>query len=237
VGSVTLRYASASVTRLVLLLLVACSSNRGPETAAGPTRNTPAPPLKPRIRFAAGDRAYLRIFKQEKTLELWRVRKGTYALYRAFPVYHFSGGLGPKLKEGDRQAPEGFYSITRSSLNPNSRFHLSFNIGYPNRFDRQHARTGSYIMVHGGTASIGCFAMTDPLIEEIYGICASCFDDGQRLIRVHIFPFRMTDEKMRAQAGHRWLAFWCNLKEGYDYFAARGREPNVRVRGGKYVFD
>jgi murein L,D-transpeptidase YafK len=228
--------AIASVLFLLLPLLVpGCSSQGQAETAVSPRkRNVPSPAS---IDFAAGDRAYMRIFKQEKLLEIWRNRQGEYELYRAFPICHFSGRLGPKLREGDRQAPEGFYYFTRSALNPNSRFHLSFNVGYPNEYDRHHGRTGSFIMVHGGTASIGCFAMTDPLIEEIYGICESRFKDGQRYIRIHIFPFRMTDAKMQAHTNHRWHSFWINLKEGHDFFATHGREPNVRVREGRYVFD
>lgn len=148
-----------------------------------------------------------------------------------------SGELGPKVRQGDMQAPEGFYAVSRRSLNPHSRFHLSFNVGYPNTYDRSFGRTGSYIMVHGDCVSAGCFAMGDGAVEEIYRLTEAAFDGGQRFFRVHIFPFRMTSEALRQRRGSRWFRFWTNLKTGYDLFEHRRVPPNVEVRDRRYVFD
>jgi murein L,D-transpeptidase YafK len=147
-----------------------------------------------------------------------------------------SGGLGPKLRQGDRQAPEGFYYVAPANMNPNSRFHLSFNIGYPNAYDRALGRTGSAIMVHGSWFSTGCFAMTDIKIEEIYALADAALRNGQRFFRLHVFPFRMTTRNLQRHAGSEWAEFWENLKDGYDFFESTKVPPNVLVRGGKYVF-
>lgn len=180
---------------------------------------------------------FIRIFKESNELEVW-VRQGRkFKLLKTYPIYYYSGYLGPKLKEGDKQAPEGFYYVTKKRLNPKSRFHLSFNIGYPNAYDRFHGRTGSALMVHGSTVSHGCFAMTNPLIEEIYTVAHSALGNGQRYFRVHIFPFRMTKENIKKHKASKWMPFWKNLKTGYDYFEKHRVDPNVEVKGGKYVFD
>lgn len=181
-----------------------------------------------------GAPVFLRIFKQESDLELWARAGEDYVLVKTYPICAWSGELGPKLKEGDRQSPEGFYQVTSGALNPNSRFHLSFNLGFPNRYDRAHGRTGSFLMVHGNCVSIGCYAMTDPAIEEIYRLVEAGLKAGQGAVRVHIFPFRMTDENMAAQAGSRWFAFWQNLKTGYDAFERDRRPPDITVSGKSY---
>jgi len=131
-----------------------------------------------------GDHTYLRVFKHERVLELWMKPRGKneYILYKSYPIAGMSGQLGPKLKEGDYQAPEGFYNIVKGNLNPKSRYHLSFNIGYPNSYDRFHKRTGSFIMVHGSDVSIGCYAMTDPVIEVVYLIVEAALKNKQSSI-------------------------------------------------------
>ncbi|SVD61889.1 uncharacterized protein METZ01_LOCUS414743, partial [marine metagenome] len=139
-----------------------------------------------------GAPVFIRIFKEEKKLELWVDDGKVFKHFKTWPICKYSGTLGPKLKEGDRQAPEGFYFVPRSRMNPRSRFHLSFNLGYPNAYDRAHKRTGSALMVHGNCVSIGCYAMTDAGIEEIYSLCDAALTNGQRFFRVHAFPFRMT---------------------------------------------
>lgn len=187
--------------------------------------------------LAYGSPVFLRIFKQERELEVWVQEVEGYKLFRTYDVAAMSGELGPKRKEGDRQAPEGFYYVPPSQMNPNSRFHLSFNLGYPNTYDRHHGRTGSALMVHGNRVSIGCFAMTDAKIEEIYALADAALRNGQPYFRVHIFPFRMTQENMARHQGSRWSAFWENLKAGYDYFETSRRVPSVRVRDGVYVFE
>ena len=185
-----------------------------------------------------GDEVFLRIFKRENVLELWMRPRGAtrFILLKSWPICAWSGSLGPKLKEGDGQSPEGFYSVGLSSLNPNSRYHLSFNLGFPNAYDRAHGRTGSFLMVHGACVSVGCYAMTDAGIEEIYALVEAALRNGQKRVPVHIFPFRMTAENMRRHANDRWIAFWRNLKEGHDLFEKTSMPPRVRVRAGRYVF-
>ncbi|AKF26003.1 hypothetical protein YH65_07525 [Sulfurovum lithotrophicum] len=182
----------------------------------------------------SGDPVFIRIFKREAILDVWIKEDGAYRFLKAYKVCAYSGRLGPKLKEGDRQAPEGFYSVTRSSLNPNSKFHLSFNLGYPNAYDRAYGRTGSYLMVHGNCVSIGCYAMTDEKIEEIYSLVEEALKKGQKKVQVHIYPFRMTKENMSAYSHYRWYSFWENLKEGYDYFEAEHLPPHIGVKNKRY---
>jgi len=182
-----------------------------------------------------GDPVFIRIFKKEAMLEVWIETEDGYIHLKDYPVCAYSGHLGPKLKEGDRQAPEGFYRVYPGQLNPHSKFHLAFNLGYPNAYDRAHHRTGSYLMVHGNCRSIGCYAMTDEKIEEIYGLVDAALRRGQTYVPVHIFPFRMDDEVMDAYTESRWYEFWMGLKEGYDYFEAEERPPLVEVSNGEYV--
>jgi len=189
-------------------------------------------------RLEAGTEVFIRIFKAESELELWikAPQVNTFELKETFPICRWSGELGPKLREGDGQSPEGFYKVRRASLNPNSSYHLSFNLGFPNRFDRAHARTGSFLMVHGACVSIGCYAMTDAGIEKIYGAVESALKSGQDVVDVHIFPFRMTSENLALNEGHEWYEFWLNLKEGYDAFDRTQRVPSVNVNHKRYSF-
>lgn len=179
---------------------------------------------------------FIRIFKESRELELWLKKEDKYRLFKIYDICYFSGEPGPKLRQGDYQSPEGFYYVKPSQLNPNSTFHLSINIGYPNRYDRAHHRTGRYIMIHGNCVSIGCYAMTDKAIEEIYTLAEAAFRSGQSFFRVHIFPFRMKEEKMEENKNTRWINFWRNLKQGYDYFEQHKIPPDVLVRDGKYIF-
>ena len=185
--------------------------------------------------MSSGSAVYIRIFKAEAELEVWLQHGPQYELFKTYPICAESGALGPKEREGDAQSPEGFYSVTASKLNPNSNYHLSFDIGYPNAYDRSLGRTGSFIMVHGNCVSIGCFAMTDPGIEEIYLLAQAALAKGQRSIAVHVFPFRMTAENTRLHASSKWAPFWSDLKAGYDAFEAKHVPPDVDVRGGHYV--
>lgn len=186
-----------------------------------------------------GDPIFIRIFKETKELEIWmkKTNEETFTLFKSYPICTYGGkGLGPKLKEGDGKAPEGFYYVPKSKLNPNSRFHLSFNLGYPNEYDEAYGRTGSALMVHGACVSVGCFAMTDPAIEEIYTLARLALEDGQKFFRVHIFPFRMEADKMREYMNHKWYDYWLNLQEGYRYFEEKGFPPNVEVKNKRYTF-
>jgi len=190
-----------------------------------------------RLGAQMGDAVFVRIFKSEAVLEVWMKHDKIFHLIQTYPICAHSGELGPKLAEGDGQSPEGFYYVKKRQLNPNSNYHLAFNIGYPNRFDKAHNRSGSFIMVHGSCVSIGCYAMTDNKIEEIYELVEEALDHGQRYVRVHIFPFRMSDDVMSGYIGHEWYGFWENLKEGYELFESSKIPPNVRVKEKRYIFD
>jgi murein L,D-transpeptidase YafK len=185
-----------------------------------------------------GEPVFLRAFKEERVLEVFVKRKAAekYELFRSYHVAGTSGSLGPKLAEGDGQIPEGFYYTGLRLMNPNSMYHLSFNIGYPNAYDRFHQRTGSHIMIHGSNISIGCLAMTDEMIEKIYTMVDAALNNGQSLIRVHIFPFRMTEERMVRAAGNPNVPFWENLREGFSAFETCGIPPEVDVDQGRYLF-
>jgi murein L,D-transpeptidase YafK len=179
---------------------------------------------------------YLRIFKLESELEIWVEKDGGFVRFATYPICLWSGRLGPKLKEGDRQAPEGFYTVAAEQLNPNSRMHRSFSLGFPNLFDQAHGRTGSFLMVHGGCASIGCYAVTDPAVDEIWRLVTAALDKGEGRFPVHVFPFRMTESNLRARRGSRWDGFWADLKKGYDLFEPSRLPPVVSVCQGRYVF-
>lgn len=184
-----------------------------------------------------GSPIFIRIFKDPGVLEVWvESNNGTFVNFKNYDICTFSGGLGPKLKEGDEQSPEGFYFVNAGRLNPWSRFHLSFNLGYPNQYDRFHGRTGSALMVHGNCVSIGCYAMTDSYINEIYALTVSALQSGQPFVRVHSFPFKLESDNLSTYRNSQWYPFWLNLKEGYDYFNKHKRPPNVEVEQGKYVF-
>jgi murein L,D-transpeptidase YafK len=183
-----------------------------------------------------GAPVFIRIFKEEKQLELWVDDGKQFRLFKTWAICKFSGALGPKLKEGDGQAPEGFYFVPRARMNPHSRFHLSFNLGYPNAYDRASQRTGSALMVHGNCVSIGCYAMTDARIEEIYSLCDAALKNGQRFFRVHSFPFRMTEVNMKRHGKSKWISEWRNLKTGYDWFEKTKQPPNVIVSGNIYSY-
>lgn len=201
-----------------------------------------APLLKNELAGAdlrLGAPAYLRAFKESAELELWMKGRGGWKKFRTYPIAAASGGPGPKLKEGDGQVPEGFYSVGPGALNPASLYHLSFNIGYPNTFDRHHQRTGSAIMVHGSFVSVGCLAMTDPVVEEIYLVVQAALQQGQRAVPVHIFPFRMTAERMAAlekdtDTPRQNVDFWQMLKPAHDVMEEHQEPPAVVVREGRY---
>jgi murein L,D-transpeptidase YafK len=166
-------------------------------------------------------------------LALKDLQKGGHMYVR---ICHWSGVLGPKQKQGDKQAPEGFYVVTAAQMNPNSSYYLSFNIGYPNAYDLAHGRTGAHLMVHGGCLSAGCYAMTDESVEEIFALARESFAAGQKDFPVHAFPFRLTTEMLDLYKENEWYDFWLNLKEGYDHFENTRTVPIVGVENGRYVF-
>jgi murein L,D-transpeptidase YafK len=181
----------------------------------------------------------VRIFKAESTLEVWKQEEASsrYALLKSYDICKWSGELGPKVREGDRQAPEGFYTITPAQMNPNSDYYLSFNLGYPNAYDRSHGRTGAHLMVHGACSSRGCYSMDDEQIQEIYTLARLAFQGGQRDFQLQAYPFRMTPENMAAHRNDPNFAFWQMLKEGYDHFEVIRQPPKVDVCSREYVFN
>ncbi len=180
----------------------------------------------------------IRIFKEEAEVEVWKqTTAGDYELLKIYPICRWSGELGPKIKEGDRQAPEGFYAITPGLMNPRSNYYLAFNLGYPNAYDRALGRSGALLMVHGDCSSRGCYAMTDEQIGEIFALARDSFEAGQQSFQVQAYPFRMTPENLAKHRNSPHLAFWKMLKEGNDHFLLSKQEPKVDVCGKKYVFN
>ena len=202
-------------------------------------RNKREPMLREEFKRASlrlGSPIFIRIFKEEKELELWVKNEETFQRFKTYRIANFSGKLGPKKQEGDLQAPEGFYEVTPSSLNPRSNFHLSFNIGYPNDYDRLHKASGGLIMVHGKRESVGCFAMTDPAIEEIYTIADFALSFGQPAFPVHIFPFRLNAGNLMRHSGSPHMAFWRSLLRGFLLFELTHYPPLVAVSQDRYTF-
>jgi murein L,D-transpeptidase YafK len=179
----------------------------------------------------------IRTYKQEAEFEIWKMNSdGQYALLKTYPMCRWSGQLGPKTRQGDMQVPEGFYAIAPGQMNPNSHYYLSFNVGYPNAYDRALGRTGGDIMVHGVCSSAGCFSMTDAQIGEIYAIAREAFNGGQRAIQMQSYPFHMTAENLAKHRLDPNMAFWKELKNGADHFEVTKTEPSVLVCGKHYVF-
>ena len=187
-----------------------------------------------KLGLTNGSPVFIRIFKEPAKLELWMEKGPKYRLLRTYDICKFSGGFGPKLKEGDGQAPEGCYTVTARQMNPNSSYHLSFNLGFPNEFDRHHRRTGSALMVHGKCASIGCYAMGDEAIEEIWTLCVRALEKGQRSFQVHCFPFPLTASNLKRNEANAWIEFWKELEPVYLMFEKTRVPPRVIVREGKY---
>ncbi|MGI8526436.1 MAG: L,D-transpeptidase family protein [Pseudolabrys sp.] len=185
-----------------------------------------------------GSPILVRLFKEEAEAEVWKQdRTGQFALLKTYPICRWSGDLGPKVKEGDRQAPEGFYTITPGHMNPNSNYYLAFNTGYPNAYDRSLGHTGSELMVHGDCSSRGCYAMTDEQIVEIYALARESFFGGQKSFQLQAYPFRMTPVNMAKHRNSPHMAFWKMIKVGYDHFEVSHQQPKVDVCEKRYVFD
>ena len=185
-----------------------------------------------------GEATVIRIFKESSELEVWkRTKSGGYKLFNTYEICAWSGELGPKIAEGDRQSPEGFYTITPALMNPNSNYYLAFNTGFPNKFDRAWGRTGSNLMVHGDCSSRGCYSMTDEAIAEIYAIVRESFKGGNPSVQLQIFPFRMTPANLARHSDSPHFSFWQNIKEGYDRFEIAKTPPVWDVCEKRYVFD
>lgn len=184
-----------------------------------------------------GQRVFLRVFKAESQLEIWfQGEDKAFFRFATYPVCFWSGTLGPKLKEGDWQTPEGFYAVTRRQLHRYGKRPRSLNLGFPNRFDRRNGRTGSYILVHGGCSSVGCFSMTNAVMAEIYDLVRAALYAGQRRVHLHVFPFRMTGENMsKFGSNSEHTVFWQDLKPGYDHFEQARVPPVIAICRDRYV--
>jgi murein L,D-transpeptidase YafK len=185
--------------------------------------------------LAEANAVFIRIFKAESELEVWMRKGNGFVLFETYPICHWTGTLGPKMREGDKQSPEGFYSITARQSRHRGRWRKAFNLGFPNALDQRLQRTGSYILLHGGCSSTGCFAMTDAVLDEIYALAQSAMAHGQQRVHIHIFPFRMTEQAMAQHAGHPASAFWQDLKAGYDAFERIRVPPTIGVCNQRYV--
>jgi murein L,D-transpeptidase YafK len=180
----------------------------------------------------------IRTYKKEAEFEIWKMKSnGEYALLKTYPMCRWSGQLGPKKREGDMQVPEGFYTIAPGQMNPTSHYYLSFNVGYPNAYDRAYGRTGGNVMVHGVCSSAGCFSMTDEQVADIYAIARESFAGGQSEIQLQSYPFHMTAENLAKFRLDPNIDFWKDLKNGSDHFEVTKAEPSVMVCGKRYVFD
>src|ERR1700756_1579121 len=231
----------ASVAVAAGALLVGCNSDEI-SLASNAKANQPVPP-KLIAEMVAKDMdlqspILIRLFKQEAELEVWKQdRSGRFALLRTYPICRWSGDLGPKVREGDRQAPEGFYNISPAQMNPQSAYYLSFNTGYPNAYDRSLGHSGSELMVHGDCSSRGCYAMTDEQIAEIYAMGRESFFGGQKSFQFQAYPFHMTPANLAKHRNNPNMAFWKMIKEGNDHFEVTHQEPKVDFCEKKYVFD
>ena len=231
----------ASAAILAAVALAGCDPESG---IATPTLRS-LQPLSPQMiseiekrNMSKESPILVRIFKEELELEVWKEdQSGRMTLLKTYPICRWSGDLGPKIREGDRQAPEGFYTITPSLMNPNSSYYLSINMGYPNAYDRSNNRTGAFLMIHGDCSSRGCYAMTDEQIAEIYALARELFFGGQSSFQIQAFPFRMTPQNMARHRNSPHLAFWKMLKNGYDHFEVTRQEPKVDVCDRRYVFN
>ena len=180
----------------------------------------------------------VRIFKEESELEVWKQdTTGRFEMLKVYPICRWSGELGPKVREGDRQAPEGFYTITPALMNPNSSYYLAINTGFPNTYDKANGRSGAFLMIHGDCSSRGCYAMTDEQIGEIYSLARESFLGGQQSFQIQAYPFRMTAANLARHRTNPNMPFWRMIKEGNDHFEVTHMEPKVDVCDHHYVFD
>ena len=204
--------------------------------ASAPDVMTPLAPVSKELKKQLlGTPVYLQIFKEERTLELYGKIGNEFRLLDSYRICNFSGGLGPKRVQGDFKSPEGFYSVGLSQLKPNSRFYRAINVGFPNEYDRQQGYQGNYLMIHGNCVSVGCYAMTDAYMDEIYHYVEAALRNGQQRVEVSIYPFRMTDSNLQRHRYSTYINFWKQLQPGYAQFVQTKQPPMVAVSDGKYV--
>lgn len=206
------------------------------QEAAGPTIPATLAARLEAARLDPRNGVHLRIFKEEGLVEVWIADGDIHRLFESHPICRFSGDLGPKLREGDGQSPEGFFTVGSAALNPNSAHFVSFDLGFPHAGDRAKGRTGSLLMVHGGCLSVGCYAMTDAGIARIYPLVQASIRAGHP-VPVHAFPFRMTPQRLEAARTSPWIGEWRKLAEGWSLFEQSHRPPEVSFCGTETVFE
>ena len=230
-----LKHAGAAV--VAAALLAACQESSQLPKQLKPVPSELSEKMK-QMNMSETGPVFIRIFKESSELEVWKqTRNGRYAHLKTYDICKWSGVLGPKIVEGDRQAPEGFYTVTPGQMNPKSKYYLAFNIGYPNAFDRAHGRTGSHLMVHGACSSAGCYSMTDESAGELFALARDSFRGGQRAFQIQAFPFRMTPQNMAKHRDNPSYEFWEMLKLGNDHFEVTRVPPKVDVCDKRYVFN
>ncbi|MCB1444227.1 MAG: murein L,D-transpeptidase [Rhizobiaceae bacterium] len=238
-----MRFSHGLVLALGLGLLAGCNSQDtlGIESVSNRVEHPLPAKMRQklaRMHLSMSSPIMMRIFKQEAIMEVWKANsQNRYELVATYPICAWSGQLGPKKKEGDRQAPEGFYTITPAQMNPNSNYYLSFDMGYPNQYDRAYGRTGRNLMIHGACSSSGCYSISDAAVLQVYAFARDAFKAGQKSFQIQAFPFRMTAENMAKHRSSEHFEFWKNLKVGYDYFEITHRPPEIDVCNKKYVFN
>jgi murein L,D-transpeptidase YafK len=239
-NSIIRRGAAAGLTVAACALIAGCDDSyldQGPGRSQQPISSATLAEMD-KLDTTPSAPTLIRAYKKEAELEIWKMKSdGQYALLKTYPMCRWSGQLGPKKREGDMQVPEGFYPIAPGQMNPNSHYYLSFNVGYPNAYDRAYDRTGGNVMVHGVCSSAGCFSMTDEQVADIYAIARESFAGGQREIQLQSYPFHMTAENLAKFRLDPNIAFWKELKNGSDHFEVSKAEPSVLVCGKHYVFD
>lgn len=212
---------------LICMPLVSWSSHASDLVPVNPT-------LKQQL---LGSPVYIQIFKEERTLELYAKLGNNFRLVGSYRICNFSGGLGPKRREGDFKSPEGFYSVDMRHMKPDSRFYRAINIGYPNAYDEAQGYSGKYLMIHGECKSIGCYAMTNAYMDEIFTYVQAAFRNGQGNVDISIYPFRMTESNMQRHRSSTYAKFWRELQPGYEYFVKNSQPPSIGVVNGQYVLN
>jgi murein L,D-transpeptidase YafK len=230
-----------------LFFLLSGSVQAAPETKESPTLELPetAPQAvltssvaaafaEKHLRFGAP--VFLRVYKQSSEVELWVQQGPRYALFKTYSICRWSGGLGPKMVQGDRQAPEGLYHITAPDLVVNRRWHRAMRLNYPNAFDVVNGRTGYGIYIHGKCRSVGCFAINDDNVEEVYEIVRAALSNGQVRIPVLSLPFRFSSINSLVNEPFVFGEFWRELRRA-DFLFNRDRlPPSASLCDGNYYF-
>ncbi len=183
-----------------------------------------------------GSPVFIRVYKQTSEMELWVQQGPRYVLFKTHGICRWSGVLGPKFYEGDRQSPEGLYRITTSDLIVNRRWDRAMNINYPNSFDNLNSRGGSGILIHGGCGSIGCFAIQNENVEDVFGAVRAALKGGQAYVPVLTLPFRFTALAPEKEDTLHMSEFWADLRRADLLFERDKVPPAAWICDGRYYF-